>query len=78
MKTAVSMPDNLFRQAEATARRLRVSTSQLYAIAIAEFLERRQVNSVTERLNESYSSRPAKIDAALQRAKIKSLDQDSW
>jgi metal-responsive CopG/Arc/MetJ family transcriptional regulator len=78
MKTAVSMPDNLFRQAEAAARRLRVSRSQLYATAIAEFLNRRQTNTVTERLNELYSRRPAKVDVALHRAQIKSLDKDSW
>jgi metal-responsive CopG/Arc/MetJ family transcriptional regulator len=78
MKTAVSMPDNLFRQAEAAARRLRVSRSQLYATAIAEFLDRRQTNTVTDRLNELYSRQPAKVDAALRRAQIKSLDKDSW
>ena len=78
MKTAVSMPDNLFRQAEAAARRLRVSRSQLYATAIAEFLDRRQTNTVTERLNELYSRRPAKVNVALHRAQIKSLDKDSW
>jgi metal-responsive CopG/Arc/MetJ family transcriptional regulator len=78
MKTAVSMPDSLFREAEAAARRLRVSRSQLYATAIAEFLDRRQTNTVTERLNELYSRRPAKVDVALHRAQIKSLDKDSW
>jgi len=72
------MPDNLFRQAEAAARRLRVSRSQLYATAIAEFLDRRQTNTVTDRLNELYSRQPAKVDAALRRAQIKSLDKDSW
>jgi predicted transcriptional regulator len=78
MKTAVSMPDDLFRQAEAAARRLRVSRSQLYAVAIAEFLDRRQTNAVTERLNELYSRQPAKVDGALHCAQLKSLDKDSW
>jgi metal-responsive CopG/Arc/MetJ family transcriptional regulator len=78
MKTAVSMPDTLFREAEATARRLKVSRSQLYAIAIAEFLERRQTNAITDRLNEVYAHRPARLDAALHRAQIKSLNKDSW
>ena len=34
------MPDSLFRQAEAAARRLRVSRSELYAQAIAAYLTR--------------------------------------
>jgi hypothetical protein len=78
MKTAVSVPDDLFRLAEAAARRLRVSRSQLYATAISEFLNRRQGDSVTERLNEVYSRRPAKVDGALHRAQLRSLDKDSW
>ena len=78
MKTAVSVPDELFRLADAAARRLRVSRSQLYATAISEFLNRQQGNAVTERLNEVYSRRPAKVDPALHRAQLKSLEKDSW
>ena len=78
MKTAVSLPDDLFRLAEAAACHLRVSRSQLYATAISEFLERQQAGAVTERLNEVYSRRPAKVDGALHRAQLRSLEKDSW
>jgi metal-responsive CopG/Arc/MetJ family transcriptional regulator len=78
MKTAVSLPDDLFRQAEAAARRLRVSRSELYATALAEFLKRRDGNAITERLNELYSRHPAEVDPALHRAQIRSLEKDSW
>jgi len=78
VKTAISVPDDLYRQADAAARRLRVSRSRLYATAISEFLNRQQASAVTERLNEVYSRRPAKLDAALQRAQLRSLDKDSW
>jgi hypothetical protein len=78
MKTAVSVPDEIFRTAEATARRLRVSRSQLYATAISEFLERQQANTITERLNQVYSRHPAKVDPALHRAQLKSLEKESW
>ncbi len=78
MKTAVSLPDDLFRLAEVAARRLRLSRSELYAKAIAEYLERREDNAITERLNEVYSRRPAKLDSALHRAQLKSLKKDGW
>jgi predicted transcriptional regulator len=78
MKTAVSMPDDLFRRADAAARRLRVSRSELYAKAIAEFLKRQHGNTITERLNDIYSRHPAKLDSALHRAQLKSLEKDSW
>jgi metal-responsive CopG/Arc/MetJ family transcriptional regulator len=78
MKTAVSLPDELFRVAEATARRLRVSRSELYARAIAEFLKGQQGTSITERLNDVYSRRRAKRDSGLHRGQLKSLAKDAW
>ena len=78
MKTAVSLPDDLFRVAEAAARRLKVSRSQLYATALSEFLDRNQSDVVTKRLNEIYSRHPAKVDPALQRAQMKSLKKNGW
>ena len=78
MKTAVSVPDDLFRQAEVAARRLRVSRSELYAKAIAEFLSRQRGNAITERLNDVYSRHPAKVDSGLHRAQLRSLEQDAW
>lgn len=78
MKTAVSLPDDLFRLAEAAARRLHMSRSQLYATAIAEFLERRRTSRVTERLNEIYSEEPAKVDPAFTLAQSKSVARDAW
>jgi len=78
MKTAVSVPDDLFRQAEEAARRLRISRSKLFSTALSEFLQRQGSNAITERLNEVYSRRTAKVDSALHRAQLKHLDKDSW
>jgi len=78
MKTAVSVPDSLFRRAEAAARRLRVSRSKLYATAIAEYLKDQDGSAITERLNAVYSRTPAKVDPGLHRAQLKSLPKDSW
>ncbi len=78
MKTAVSLPDDLFRMAEETARRLRISRSELYAKAIAEFLKSRRQDAITERLNEVYSRYPAKVESALHRAQLESLEKDAW
>lgn len=70
MKIAVSVPDDLFRLAEATASRLRVSRVELYAKAIAEFLKRRDGSAITEGLNDVYSQNPAKVNPALHRAQL--------
>ena len=54
MKTAISLPDPLFRSAERLAKRLKVSRSALYATAIADSRCHHQRKSVTEQLNEVY------------------------
>ena len=51
MKTAISLPDGIFKEADRFARRMRKSRSQLYAEAITEYLARHAPNAVTEAMN---------------------------
>jgi metal-responsive CopG/Arc/MetJ family transcriptional regulator len=78
MKTAFSLPDEIFRQAEAAAKKLRISRSKLYAAAIAEYLDRHRAEWVTERLNQVYSREDSKLEPALERATLKTLAKDRW
>ena len=52
MKTAVSLPDDVFDQAERLARRLRKSRSALYREAIAEYVARHEPEALTAKLDE--------------------------
>lgn len=51
MKTAVSIPDEVFRAAERQARRAKKSRSQLYAEALSEYLARHAPHEVTDAMN---------------------------
>uniref|UniRef100_A0A7C2NY35 Ribbon-helix-helix protein, CopG family n=1 Tax=Schlesneria paludicola TaxID=360056 RepID=A0A7C2NY35_9PLAN len=51
MKTAVSIPDEVFEEAERLAGRLQTSRSQLYARALAEFVARHDDDRVTAAMN---------------------------
>jgi metal-responsive CopG/Arc/MetJ family transcriptional regulator len=51
MKTAISLPDDLFLAAERHAERTEKSRSQLYAEALAEYLARHSPEEVTEAMN---------------------------
>jgi predicted transcriptional regulator len=42
MKTAISIPDDLFHEVEACKRRLKVSRSRLFTDAAREYIARRQ------------------------------------
>ena len=51
MKTAISLPDVVFRAAERQAKRARKSRSQLYTEALAEYLNRHAPEEVTDAMN---------------------------
>lgn len=55
MKTAISIPDEVFRKAERLARRLKKSRSQLYAEAIDEYTARHTEDEITESWNQALS-----------------------
>jgi metal-responsive CopG/Arc/MetJ family transcriptional regulator len=54
MKTAISIPEAVFRSAEQLANRLGVSRSELYSKALVELLGKYRDDLVTSRLNEIY------------------------
>ena len=78
MKTAISLPDPLFRAADALAERLGMTRSRLYATAIEDFIARHQAKTVSERLNAVYGSEPSKLDKALKKAQSKAVKPASW
>lgn len=78
MKTAISLPDDLFSAADALAGRLGVSRSQLYATALADFLARYDDSQTTARLDQVYGTEDSPLDAGLRRAQRQSLGTDEW
>ena len=51
MKTAISIPDDVFEDAERLARELKQSRSALYSRAVREYVARHSPDSVTATLN---------------------------
>jgi metal-responsive CopG/Arc/MetJ family transcriptional regulator len=78
MKTAISIPDPVFRAAERVAKRLSVSRSELYTRAIQAFLETNQGEDVTRKLNEVYADESSGMDAELLQMQALSVSDDSW
>ena len=78
MKTAVSLPDDLYRSGDRLAKRMGISRSALYAQALAEFLAKHQTDRVTERLNAVYAAQESRLDPALMRAQLETLSPESW
>jgi metal-responsive CopG/Arc/MetJ family transcriptional regulator len=78
MKTAISLPDDLFRSGDALARRLGVSRSELYARALAEFLAKHKADQITQRLNAVYATENSRLDPAAAEAQARVLPRETW
>ena len=78
MKTAISIPDELFSSADSLARKLGVSRSRLFATALAEYLAKHRTAKVTERLNAVYASEPSQLDKATWRAQRRIVARSEW
>jgi metal-responsive CopG/Arc/MetJ family transcriptional regulator len=78
MKIAVSIPDDIFEDAEYLARRQGKTRSRLYADAIAEYVGAYRTESVTDQLNAVYRTEDSSLDSALQAAQYQTLDGEDW
>lgn len=78
MKTAVSLPDDVFRQAERQARRTKKSRSQLYAEALSEYLARHVPDEVTEAMNSVVDQLKQRTDPFVSAAARRILERNEW
>jgi len=78
MKTAISIPDPLFEEAEAAAKDLGLTRSKLIQTALEEFLQRRRDAEVTRRLNKSYTENPPEPDPFLDYLVLEGIKRVEW
>ena len=78
MKTAISLPDDLFNAADSLARKLGITRSRLFASALAEFIAKHRTAKVTERLNAVYASEPSQLDETTRRAQRRIVGRSEW
>jgi metal-responsive CopG/Arc/MetJ family transcriptional regulator len=78
MKTAISIPDSLFEVVEETAKKMGVSRSKLFSLAVKEFLKDRNMKNVTNRLNECYKKDSSKLNKSIESAQLSSISKEEW
>ncbi len=78
MKTAISVPDDIFADAERLAKRLKKSRSQLYSHALREFVARHADDRVTEALNEVVAAAGEVRDDFAPAAARRTLKRVDW
>jgi metal-responsive CopG/Arc/MetJ family transcriptional regulator len=78
MKTAVSIPEKVFQQAERLARRFRKSRSEIYSLALAEYLNRHDPDHVTEAMDRVCEQTGNQTDQFVSSAARRVLERSEW
>ncbi len=78
MKTAVSIPNDLFEVAERLARRTRKSRSRLFSDALREYVARRSPDKVTESMDHALAEIGEQTDPFITSASRRRLEQVEW
>jgi metal-responsive CopG/Arc/MetJ family transcriptional regulator len=78
MKTAISIPDKVFAEAERLSRRLKKSRSQIYTEAVTEYVARHDPEAVTEAMNQVCEVIDTYPDPAISGAARRALEDIEW
>jgi hypothetical protein len=78
MKTAISVPDELYEGAERLARRTKKSRSRLYGEALREYLARHAPDEVTEAMNHACAEVGDTRDVFVSAAARRTLERSEW
>ena len=78
MKTAISVPDDVFERAERLARRSGRSRSDVYSAALREYVARHEIDEVTDALDRAFASSPEPLDTFMMAAARRTLSASEW
>jgi hypothetical protein len=71
MKTAVSLPDELFREADQAAKRLKVTRSDLYRRALEAYLGSLRGKDVTASYNAAFGDAESRADRRVRQRSVR-------
>jgi metal-responsive CopG/Arc/MetJ family transcriptional regulator len=78
MKTAVSVPNEVFERGERLAKRLKVSRSELYSRALREYLARHAPDEVTAALDTLCEELDTGAEEFVREAGRRVLESSDW
>jgi metal-responsive CopG/Arc/MetJ family transcriptional regulator len=78
MKTAVSIPDDVFERVERLAKRARRSRSEVFSAALREYVARHTPDEVTEAMNRVCAAVNDEPDGFVTTAGRRVLERTEW
>jgi metal-responsive CopG/Arc/MetJ family transcriptional regulator len=67
IKTAISIKKSLFEQAEILARKMKVSRSRLFVLALEDYIHEQENRELLAKINAAYSDEPDETEQTLRR-----------
>ena len=67
IKTSISIEKSLFTQANALARKMKVSRSRLFVLALEDFIREQENRDLLEKVNAVYADEPDESEKVLRR-----------
>ena len=78
MKMAISVPEDVYTEAERLAQRMQITRSELYSRAVHEFVCRHAPDRVTEALDRVLEDLEPGSDAFVAEATRRALEWAAW
>ncbi|HEX3581670.1 MAG TPA: ribbon-helix-helix domain-containing protein [Thermoanaerobaculia bacterium] len=78
MKTAVSIPDDVFEKAERFARGAKRSRSEVFSAALREYIARHSPDEVTVAINQALEDIGEREDEFVRAAATRVLEKTEW
>ena len=78
MKIAVSVPDDVFEEAERLVRRTKRSRSEVYSRALAEYVARHAPDRVTEAMDRAVAEISEPAEQFVRTAARRILKRSDW
>ncbi len=73
MKTAISVPESIFKEVDAFAKQHHYSRSEVFVRAVKELLEKKASGELLDALNKAYADTETDRDAATRKKSLKHL-----
>jgi len=82
VKTAISLDEKLFDKVNKLANELHVSRSRLFTLAVKDYLQKQENQTLLAQLNDAYADHPdeeeRKISSSMKAKHGKIMEQEPW
>lgn len=80
MKTAISVPQDIFDLSEKLAKKLKISRSAVFALGVKRLGEDEAIDedAIVERINAVCARTDTSLDPAVKRLQARTLQRDEW